>query len=100
MPFNIHNSQAALIRAISNLRPYSMGPRATADELENNAGYIEQLCKLVAEHVEEVMAEAGSSTSAFRIDETDARGLRDIGCDLAGQLNEAAYRTVEEREIA
>ena len=64
---------------------------ASTDALENNAAYIETLCKLVAHHVEAIMADADASLTAGKIDETDASAIEDAGSDCAGQINAAAW---------
>ena len=87
-PFKSHDEMAAKIAA---LQPMRHGNTAKPYELENNAGYIEQLCKLVADHVEAVMADADASQSDFKIDETLAHTIVDVGSDCAGALNEAAW---------
>jgi len=87
-PFKAHDEFAAKVAALQLMR---VSPRANTDELENNAAYIEQLCKLVANHVEAIMADADSSLSIGKIDETDASAIEDAGSDCAGQINNAAW---------
>ena len=72
-PFKAHDEFAAKVAALQLMR---VSPRANTDELENNAAYIETLCKLVANHVEAIMADADASLSTGKIDETDASAIR------------------------
>jgi len=87
-PFKAHEE---FLDEIAALRPISIGVAANRHELEARAEYIERLCKLVANHVEANMADAGASLSTGKIDETDASAIEDAGSDCAGQINKAAW---------
>jgi len=87
-PFKAHEE---FIDSVAALKLMRVSLSAKTDELENNAAYIEQLCKLVANHVEAIMADVGASIATGKIDETDAGAIEDAGSDCAGQINKAAW---------
>lgn len=93
--YDAWQDQNNLIEKIKKLDPYRFGLSATAEELEGRARYIEELCKLVANHIESLLADASVSVSVAKIDEEDARAIIDMGADLAAQLTEAAWQTME-----
>jgi len=93
MTFNITQSQSDLASAIANLEPWKLGLHPTPDALEGRGAYLKALCKLVADHVEDCMADAASSQSAVEIDETEYTGaILDVGGDCAGVLQRAAFQ--------
>ena len=91
MPFNIAAAQVALVENIAKLEPFIIGLHPSPDTLEGRAAYINALCKLVAEHVEDCMADAAANQSAHKIDETSARELASVGSDLADAVMRAAH---------
>lgn len=88
--FNAAANQAEFLAKLARLDPFKFGLRAGPEELEGRAAYIKSLTKLVANHLEEVMADAAASVSLGSITEEDARTIEDYGADLAGQLIRAA----------
>jgi hypothetical protein len=93
MTFNPVVRKTELIDAINRLEPGILGHRAAPSSLELRAEYIKQLCKLVADHVEECADDADASTHS-RINARDARIIVDVGGDIAGQIMEAVEREV------
>lgn len=96
MSFNISSSQDTLVSKIAKLDPFILGLHPNAQSLEGRAEYIKALCKLVAEHVEECMADADANQSFARIGDEDAAALSDMGADLAAQVMRAADAMTEE----
>lgn len=94
--FDVEESQDNLIAAIRKLDPWILGIRPSPRALEGRAQYIADLTKLIADHVEELAADADASQSCGRIDEDDARGIADIGADLSGQIRRAADAMADE----
>lgn len=88
--FNAEASKTDFLAKVGKLEPFNLGLRASADDLEGRAEYIRSLTKAVADHIEELMADASSSISCGRIDDEDARAIADVGSDCAGQLMRAA----------
>lgn len=88
--FNITQSQSTLAAKIASLEPFILGLHPSPDAIEGRAKYIKALTKLVAEHVEEAAADVSANQSFARVDEEDARGIADIGSDIAGQVMRAA----------
>lgn len=95
--FDLPAAHDILVSEIAKLQVIRCSIVAKPYELENNAAYIEQLCKLVANHIEVVMADASSSITCANIDETDAQSILDAGDDCAAQLNKAAWAMEEAR---
>lgn len=94
--FDIAKSQDDLVAKLKALEPWVIGLHPTSEALEGRAAYIKALTKLVAAHVEEVAADASANQSFARIDEEDARGIADIGSDLAGRVMRAADLMMED----
>jgi hypothetical protein len=93
--FNAEASKTNFLAKVANLEPFIMGLRAGSEELEGRAEYIRSLTKVVADHIEELMADASVSISCGRIDDEDARAIADAGDDCAGQLMRAADLAAE-----
>ena len=89
--FDLPTAHDILVSEIAKLQVMRCSIVAKPYELENNAAYIQQLCKLVANHIEVVMADAGSSLTCANIDETYAHAIHDDGADCAAQLSKAAW---------
>lgn len=94
--FDVEASQDNLIAAIRKLDPWILGLRPSPRAMEGRAQYIADLTKLVAQHVEELAADADASQSCGQIDEEDARAIADTGADLAGQIRRAADAMADE----
>ncbi len=88
--FNPIVAKTNLIDAINRLEPGILGHRADATGLNLRAEYIKELCRLVAEHVEECAADADASSSRGNVGEEDAQIISDVGSDLAGRIEQAA----------
>lgn len=94
--FDVAESQDKFVKAIQKLDPWILGIRPAPRALEGRAQYVADLTKLVAQHVEELAADADASQSCGRIDEEDARAIADTGADLAGQIRRAADAMADE----
>ena len=93
--FDALASQAEFLAKAAKLDPIKLGLHADPASLEMRANYITDLTKLVADHIESLMADASASLTAGHIDEEDARAIADLGDDCAGQLQRAADLAME-----
>lgn len=100
MAYDPHKAHSDLVAAIGGLAVAKLGVRAQSADLEHNASYITDLTKLVANHIEALMADADASVGCRRISEEDARAIEDMGCDLAAQLTHAAEDERKARSAA
>jgi len=93
--FDALASQAEFLAKAAKLDPIKLGLRADPASLEMRASYISDLTKLIADHIESLMADASASLTVGHVDEGDARAIADMGDDCAAQLLRAADLTME-----
>lgn len=94
-PSQQEDAHGAFIARVQKLEPFIIGLYPSAQTIEGRAEYISALTKIVAEHVEAMAAEVDANQSYVSIYEEEARGIADIGSDLASRITRAADLMME-----
>lgn len=88
--FNATIAKTQLIDALNKVEFGNLGIVAGSSSLQLRASGIRLACELFANFIEEMAADADASITAGGVDERDARGIADVGADLAGQIVQAS----------